>query len=108
MVENQLMLSYIQNAEVLNVTLKVPRHLFANSEHKQLAFSDSALSLTHKQTISQPSIVALKTQRLGLDKMVLPFAEFFFSQNLIVFAKKRALGEKFITGVWFTLMASEF
>ena len=68
MVENQLMLRDINNAEVLNALLKVPRHLFVTPEYQHLAYSDSALPITHNQTISQPYIVALMTQSAELEK----------------------------------------
>ena len=103
MVENQLMLSYVLNGEALNALLEVPRHLFDSPKHKNLPNSDSAIPLTLIQAISQPYIVALMNQIAKLEKVVLPFAESFLSQNLFTFPKKknRALNEKFITGIRF-------
>jgi len=103
MVENQLMLSYVLNGEALNALLEVPRHLFDSPKHKNLPNSDSAIPLTRIQAISQTYIVALMNQIAKLEKMVLPFAESFLSQNLFIFPKKknRALNEKFITGIRF-------
>mgnify|MGYP001357165524 CR=1 FL=1 len=79
------MLSHVLNAEVYNNVLKVPRHLFATLEDKNLAYFDLALSLICNQIISQPCIVALMTQ---IEKL----------------GKNEALGPKIIPGVRFVPM----
>ncbi|MEK9629222.1 MAG: hypothetical protein VW455_09405 [Nitrospinota bacterium] len=50
MVETQLLPRGIHDTEVLNSLLKVPRHLFVIPRYKELAYSDSALPITHDQT----------------------------------------------------------
>lgn len=44
----------------------VPRHLFVPPAHREAAYEDIALPIDQGQTISQPYIVALMTQALGL------------------------------------------
>jgi len=73
MVEEQFIGRDISDKRVLDVMRKVPRHLFVPEEHRELAYSDCPLPIGHNQTISQPYIVALMTQMLGLkgDEIVL-------------------------------------
>lgn len=52
---------------MLEAMARVPRELFVPPESRARAYDDAALSLTHGQTISQPFIVALIAQALGLD-----------------------------------------
>ena len=66
MVENELMPTYVLKAEALNAILKVPLHLLATPEYKNLANSDSVMPLTRNQTISQPYIVVLMNQIVEL------------------------------------------
>ncbi len=61
MVKNDIENRGIHNPKVLEVMLKVPRHLFARPENLEVAYSDSALPIKENQTISQPYIVALMT-----------------------------------------------
>jgi protein-L-isoaspartate(D-aspartate) O-methyltransferase len=46
--------------------LKVPRHIFVQEAFAAQAYSDKALPIGEKQTISQPYIVALMTEKLAL------------------------------------------
>jgi len=46
---------------------KVPRHLFVLEEYKRIAYEDCALSISCGQTISQPYIVALMTEKADLN-----------------------------------------
>ena len=62
MVENQIKRRGIFDRAVLRALLQVPRHLFVEPEFLSRAYSDSALPIKEKQTISQPYIVALMTQ----------------------------------------------
>ena len=95
MVENQLMPSYVLIAELLNAFLKDLDHFFANPEYKNLANSNWALPLIYNQTISQPYIVALRTQIAKIEKLVLPFAKSSLSE-VNYLNKNEALGENFI------------
>jgi protein-L-isoaspartate(D-aspartate) O-methyltransferase len=63
MVEDQIKPRGIKEKAVLQALLKVPRHLFVEPEYLSRAYSDFALPIKENQTISQPYIVALMTQR---------------------------------------------
>lgn len=68
MVENQLKNRDITDEKVLEVMNKVQRHKFVPQGLIGQAYSDNPLPIGHKQTISQPYIVALMTQSLEVDK----------------------------------------
>ncbi len=54
----------IDNEFVLDVMRRVPRHLFIDEALAHRAYEDTALPIGYGQTISQPYIVAIMTQRL--------------------------------------------
>jgi protein-L-isoaspartate(D-aspartate) O-methyltransferase len=54
----------IDNETVLDVMRRIPRHLFVDEALAHRAYEDTALPIGYAQTISQPYIVALMTQRL--------------------------------------------
>ena len=62
----------IHNEQVLDVMRRVPRHIFVDEALAHRAYEDTALPIGYGQTISQPYIVALMTQRLLEDGM--PFS----------------------------------
>jgi protein-L-isoaspartate(D-aspartate) O-methyltransferase len=66
MVKNQLMPRGITDKKVLEAMGKVQRHLFMEEALVGEAYKDHPLPIGHKQTISQPFIVAQMTQALGL------------------------------------------
>ena len=66
MVKNQLIPRGIKNPLVLEAMGKVPRHLFMEEALVGEAYNDHPLPIGHKQTISQPYIVALMTEALEL------------------------------------------
>ena len=66
MVETQLISRGISDSRVLEAMRKVTRHLFVEEALKEQAYSDFPLPIGEKQTISQPYIVALMTETLGL------------------------------------------
>ena len=66
MVKNQLIPRDITDKDVLRVMGKIHRHLFIEEALVGEAYNDHPLPIGHKQTISQPYIVALMTQALGL------------------------------------------
>ncbi len=66
MVETQLIPRGIHDKRVLEAMNRVPRHLFVDEALKDQAYSDHPLPIAEGQTISQPYIVALMTQELGL------------------------------------------
>jgi protein-L-isoaspartate(D-aspartate) O-methyltransferase len=66
MVDLQLSGRGISDQLVLNAFYKVPRHKFVPDEELENAYEDFPLAIGENQTISQPYIVALMTERLGL------------------------------------------
>ncbi|MBZ0290613.1 MAG: protein-L-isoaspartate(D-aspartate) O-methyltransferase [Anaerolineae bacterium] len=66
MVVRQLMGRGIQDTRVLNAMRIVPRHEFVAAEVRHLAYRDCPLPIGDHQTISQPYMVALMTEMLGL------------------------------------------
>lgn len=66
MVEEQLILRGISDPAVLASMRKVPRHEFVEDAIRSRAYGDHPLPIGSGQTISQPYIVALMTQILGL------------------------------------------
>ncbi|MDR2338713.1 MAG: protein-L-isoaspartate(D-aspartate) O-methyltransferase [Deltaproteobacteria bacterium] len=66
MVETQLAARDIADPRVLDAMRQVPRHLFVDEGLLDRAYWDGPLPIGHGQTISQPYIVALMTQALGL------------------------------------------
>lgn len=68
MVEKQIMARGIKDTEVINAMLEVPRHEFVPEEQKKYAYEDTPLKIGYGQTISQPYIVAVMTEYLGVNK----------------------------------------
>lgn len=66
MVATQIASRGIKDKKVLEVMAKVPRHKFVLSEYLDSAHEDHPLPIGEEQTISQPYMVALMTECLGL------------------------------------------
>ena len=66
MVEEQLIPREIKDPKVLEVFNKVERHKFVPEELRANAYADFPIPIGEGQTISQPYIVALMTECLGL------------------------------------------
>lgn len=66
MVEHQVKSRGIKDRLVLQAMMEIPRHLFVPTHMRARAYHDSPLPLSLGQTISQPYIVALMTEFLGL------------------------------------------
>jgi len=66
MVEEQLIPRGIHDSKTLEAMRRVPRHLFVEDALQNQAYGDHPLPIGMGQTISQPYIVALMTQALGL------------------------------------------
>jgi protein-L-isoaspartate(D-aspartate) O-methyltransferase len=66
MVEEQIVRRGIHATRVLEAMREVPRHIFVPRKRRPWAYADGPLLLGHDQTISQPYIVALMTEALGL------------------------------------------
>ena len=66
MVQNQLVQRGIKDKLVLDVMNKVSRHLFVEEALANWAYDDRPLPIGEKQTISQPYMVALMTEKLNL------------------------------------------
>ena len=66
MVREQIVRRGVKDPEVLRAMESVPRHLFVPESFQSEAYSDYPLPIGEGQTISQPYIVALMTEALGL------------------------------------------
>jgi protein-L-isoaspartate(D-aspartate) O-methyltransferase len=66
MVKTQLVPRGISDQKVLEAMAKIHRHLFVEEALIGEAYNDHPLPIGHKQTISQPYIVALMTEALEL------------------------------------------
>lgn len=67
MVQEQLVARGIRDERVLAAMREVPRHCFVDDALHARAYGDFPLPIAAQQTISQPYIVALMTQALGLE-----------------------------------------
>jgi protein-L-isoaspartate(D-aspartate) O-methyltransferase len=66
MIRGQLQRRGITDTRVLQAMQEVPRHAFVPPEWRHEAYSDRPLPIADNQTISQPYMVAIMTQSLGL------------------------------------------
>lgn len=66
MVNDQIVARGISDRRVIDAMLKIPRHIFVQEAFAAQAYNDKALPIGEKQTISQPYIVALMTEKLAL------------------------------------------
>jgi len=66
MIREQLIPRGIDDPRVIKAMESVPRHLFVEDALRGQAYGDFSLPIGEGQTISQPYIVALMTQSLGL------------------------------------------
>ncbi len=66
MVDEQIAARQVKDQRVLAAMRKVPRHEFLPEAIRGMAYGDHALPLGEGQTISQPYMVALMTELLGL------------------------------------------
>ena len=66
MVTDQIMSRGVSNPRVIGALQKVPREAFVPKILRGRAYEDAALPIACKQTISQPLMVALMSEALGL------------------------------------------
>ena len=66
MVESQLRRRGIHDERVLEAMLRIPRHEFVPDGYKSQAYEDHPIPIGEDQTISQPFIIAVSLQALGL------------------------------------------
>lgn len=66
MVADQIVMRGVKYELVLSAMRKVPRQEFVPEKMKKYAYEDTPLEIGEDQTISQPYIVALMTELLGL------------------------------------------
>lgn len=66
MVEKDIKTRGIKDERVLSAMLKVQRHLFVDEKQRSKAYNDHPLPIGEGQTISQPFVVALMTESVGL------------------------------------------
>jgi protein-L-isoaspartate(D-aspartate) O-methyltransferase len=73
MVSGQIAARGVEDPRVLAAMREVPRHEFVPADRRHEAYDDHPLPIGHRQTISQPYIVALMTElaRLGPGSRVL-------------------------------------
>ncbi len=64
---NDLSSKGINNQEVLDSIMNIPRHLFMDNAFVNFAYQDKAFPIGSGQTISQPYTVAFQTQLLQLE-----------------------------------------
>lgn len=64
MVEEHIVAEGVTDPRVIEVMKTTPRHLFVRPDLRHLAYSDQALDIGNKQTISPPFIVAYMTEML--------------------------------------------
>jgi protein-L-isoaspartate(D-aspartate) O-methyltransferase len=57
----------VKDQQVVDVMGRVPRHLFVPDDYLNQAYANHPLPIGYGQTISQPYIVALMTQELGVE-----------------------------------------
>lgn len=57
----------IRDVKVLRALEQVPREIFVEAEHGNVAYADQALPIDCGQTISQPFVVATMTEALDVD-----------------------------------------
>ena len=67
MIEHQIRQRGVNNERVLEAIRQVPRHLFVLPELRAHAYEDKPLEIGEGQTISQPYVVALMTDLVGLE-----------------------------------------
>lgn len=68
MVEYQIEARGVRDKPVLNAMKRVERHLFIPESYRHSAYGDHPLPIGDGQTISQPYIVALMTDKLDLSQ----------------------------------------
>jgi len=66
MVDEQIVSRGVKDERVLAVMRKIPRHEFLPEAIRGMSYADNALPLGEGQTMSQPYMVALMTELLGL------------------------------------------
>ena len=66
MVDRQIVARGVRNASVIQAMRSVPRHCFIPERYEQRAYYDSPVPIGHGQTISQPYIVAIMSELLGV------------------------------------------
>jgi len=66
MVADQIRKRGVSDPRVLNAMRRVPRHEFIRGPHQVQAYEDHPVAIGESQTISQPYMVAVMTEHLGL------------------------------------------
>ncbi len=66
MIDEQIVSRGVRDERVLSAMRKVPRHEFLPEAIRGMAYADNALPIGESQTMSQPYMVALMTELLGL------------------------------------------
>ncbi len=67
MVRNQIVARGITDTLVITAMTEIPRHEFVPTQYQHMAYGDFPLPIGEGQTISQPYVVALMTEKIALD-----------------------------------------
>jgi len=68
LIEHIKSIGYLKSKALENALREVPRHLFVPKKMEEIAYRDTPLSISHDQTISQPSTVVVMTEALDVKK----------------------------------------
>jgi len=68
MVRSQIEARGVKDSQVLEAMLTVPRHEFVPREYQEHSYTDHPLPIGYGQTISQPYMVAVMTELLGIEE----------------------------------------
>jgi protein-L-isoaspartate(D-aspartate) O-methyltransferase len=68
MVERHIVARGVTDRAVIDAMRKIPRHEFVPDEHRHRAYADAPSPIGHRQTISQPYVVAAMTELLDVEK----------------------------------------
>jgi protein-L-isoaspartate(D-aspartate) O-methyltransferase len=68
MVRSQIEARGVKDSQVLEAMKSIPRHEFVPLEYTKYSYADDALPIGYGQSISQPYIVALMTELLGIEE----------------------------------------
>jgi len=66
MIDHDIKSRGVKDPAVINAMSRIPRHLFVDAAYRSRAYGDHPLPIGEGQTISQPYVVALMTETLGL------------------------------------------
>ncbi|MGM0420759.1 MAG: protein-L-isoaspartate(D-aspartate) O-methyltransferase [Bacillota bacterium] len=69
MIKDQIVSRGIKSEEILQAFHEVPRHVFVDQAHQNLAYTDQPLPIGQGQTISQPYIIASMLRKMEIESV---------------------------------------